>query len=600
MACLLLALAFAAQLPGAAGGPAGGVHYTLAVDSIGATSARVEIEVPDAPDTLRLALPVHPEYDDRFWRYVRDLHVERGGREVPIVREDSNVWRAAGHGNAIVRYVVEPPFPEAGRGSWTAFLSTGGGLLGGPHTFMYMLGHERAAARATVLLPNGWTVATGLSPRGGGEYAARDARDLIDSPIMVGPIRRWTFAVDGVPHEVAYLPAVGGVQFDTAAMVAGLARFATEAHRVFGVFPYRRFVFLVQEGAGGGLEHGTSVSLGLSATDMASGGSDFYSDAAHEYFHAWNAVALRPRGWGGLSARAPGGTHELWWMEGVTMYYASTLSRRAMLPVEWPTRREELAHDIGQYLDNPSNALVSPEDASWWSGTPSARRGDFTPDYYLQGKLLGTVLDLQIRAATRGRRSLDDAMRRLFTANREPRGYSAADIERAVAAACQCPMRQFFADNVRHASTIDFDAALRGAGLRAEVAVVPAVDSAGRPLPDIRVWASMPRGVRGPRLFVTQPDGAWARAGLHTRDVIVSWNGAPLAGFDDFRTKLRRLAAGDSVAIDYLRDDVPGTATVRIDGYDVHRVRLVMLPGAGLGAAAIRRAALLEAPPIER
>ena len=63
---------------------------------------------------------------------------------------------------------------------------------------------------------------------------------------------------------------------------------------------------------------------------------------------------------------------------------------------------------------------------------------------------------------------------------------------------------------------------------------------------------------------------------------------------------LRRLASGDSVVISYLRDTVPGTATVHITGYDVHRVRLVVRPGAGRTADAIRRAALLDSPGADR
>ena len=571
------------------------VRYSLTIDSAAASSVRVEMRIPAAPDTLRLAMAAHPEYDDRFWRYVRDVRVERGGTAVPVAREDSSIWRAVGRGDAVVRYRVEPPTAEEGRGSWVGYLSPTGGLLGGPHSFMYVLGGERAAARVTVRLPNGWSLATGMAPARGGAFVARNARDLIDSPIMVGPIRRWRFTIAGVDHDVAYLPAPGGVQFDTIAMVAGLARFARAAHGVFGVFPYRRYTFLVQEGAGGGgLEHGTSVTLGLSTRDMAAGGSDFYADASHEFFHAWNEMALRPRGWGGLGYRPSPPTRELWWMEGVTMYYADVLSRRAGLPLEDATRAEDLAVDIGRYLDNPANRLVSPEDASWWSGNSTPAPGGLTPDLYLQGKLLGAALDLRIRAATRGRRSLDDAIRRLFTTHREPRGYTGADIEQAVTATCSCPMRAFFDSTVRRAGMIDFDAALAAAGLRADVTLVAAADGAGVPRPDIRVWATVPGDATRLRLSVTQPDGVWAAAGLRTGDVVLAWNGDSVTTIRELRTKLRSLHTGDSVVLDYARGDSVARATVQVSGYSEHRVRLVSLPGASREALAIRRAALLD------
>ena len=69
------------------------VGYTLTVTPGDVAGFNVEMRIRNAPDTFRLAMMTHPEYDDRFWRYVRDVHVESGGSEVRVVREDSALWR---------------------------------------------------------------------------------------------------------------------------------------------------------------------------------------------------------------------------------------------------------------------------------------------------------------------------------------------------------------------------------------------------------------------------------------------------------------------------------------------------------------------------
>ena len=149
------------------------VEYVLSVDSATALDFRVEMRVHGVPDTLHLAMAAHPEYDDRYWRYLRDLHVQSRGRDVAVVREDSAIWRAAvENGEAVVRYRVVPPSYSRGRGSWQVFLSASGGLIGGPHSFLYLIGHESAPSRVTLRLPASWRSATGLRRVSDSVYSA--------------------------------------------------------------------------------------------------------------------------------------------------------------------------------------------------------------------------------------------------------------------------------------------------------------------------------------------------------------------------------------------------------------------------------------------
>ena len=58
------------------------VTYTLRVDSANLSGFDVSMSVRGRRDTTVLAMVAHPEYDDKYWRFVRDVRVE-GARGSP-------------------------------------------------------------------------------------------------------------------------------------------------------------------------------------------------------------------------------------------------------------------------------------------------------------------------------------------------------------------------------------------------------------------------------------------------------------------------------------------------------------------------------------
>ena len=167
------------------------IEYTLRVDSA-ASEIAVEMLIRSAPTEFRLAMSTHAEYDDQYWRYVLDLRGESVHAAVTVTREDSSLWRVRGAaGDVTLRYRVHFPTSEPmQQASWKAHLTPRGGLVGGPHSFLYVVGAEHAPLRVTLLMPSGWKVATGLdSVAGSHTYTAPSAEALIDSPIMVGLFR---------------------------------------------------------------------------------------------------------------------------------------------------------------------------------------------------------------------------------------------------------------------------------------------------------------------------------------------------------------------------------------------------------------------------
>jgi predicted metalloprotease with PDZ domain len=400
-------------------------------------------------------------------------------------------------------------------------------------------------------------------------------------PILAGQFRSWHFAIDGTPHHVTYWPLPTAVPFDTVAFLSSLERLSQRAIDLFGRAPYREFVFLFQDGAHGGLEHANSVTLGAPSDQLARGMAELLGEAAHEYVHTWNLVRIRPNERGPISYRRRGQSRGLWWSEGLTMYYADVLARRAQIPTVDSTRVAHVERLIARYLFNPGNWRVSAQRAGLaeYSSAPGAL-GDYDPSVHAQGELLGTVLDLVVREATNDRRSIDDVMRTMLGRHSGPAGFTGRDIERAITDVCGCAVRHMFDAYVRAAGSIDVNRYLDAIGFRARITWEPARDTQGAPSPDLRLFSWRPAEDSAIALLLTNPESAWGRAGLHTGDRLVSFNGQSIATARDLRNALARLRIGDTVRVDVRRPTGVFRATVMVRGFEYPRVRLEEKPGA--------------------
>jgi len=559
------------------------INYALTVDSTDTSFFTVEMRIRNIPDTFHVAMVAHPEYDDQYWRYVENFKVTTKNGSGKIFREDSALWKIMAGGNeAVLSYRIHlPALHNEFRSAWKAFLSPSGGLVGGPHSFMYVLGATLEPSYVTVHIPESWQVATGLTQTSDPKtFFAPSTNILIDDPIFIGKFKSWSFKIDGVPHRVVYWSSPNAKEFDTTRLLSGIRKIAEQASLLFGRFPYRDFAFMMQDGALGSLEHNNSVTIGAPVAQLIDNMDETFSEIAHEYFHTWNLIRIHPIECTDVNYKTPPLSKGLWFSEGLTMFYADLLLRRAGLQTFDSTRTTHLEHLIRRYFYSPAYLKYSAERISLASYGPVGMLGDYSASTHLQGEVLGFMLDLIIRNATNGKKSMDDVMRKMLANFRAEKGFTSKDVEETIHSICACDVRPFFTDHVFGNKQIDFNKYLKLAGLKMTVALKDVLSGDGKPSPDLRIYPWQKPNEDFIRIGITNPQSCWGKVGLHTGDIIKSLDGVPIRTRNDFRQAITRAKVGDFVTMEIQRSSGIVNINVVISGYQESEVHIQHLSNA--------------------
>ena len=550
-------------------------EYKITINPSDLSGFDVEMRIPAAMASARIAMAVHPEYDDRYWRYIESFTAtDTRGRLLRFSKVEDTVWQIENsRGDLLIRYRLRlPQQTESQRDAWKPFLTAHGGMVGDLHSLMYVVGDESRPARITLAMPDGWKAACGLETTRDPRAFTGTTELILDAPILIGNVTEHAFQAGGVPHKVVFWSAPDGPAFDANAIVANVKKLSEEAIRTFGPPPYPRYAFLFQNGGQAALEHLTSVNIGLSL-----GMEDLLDEVAHEYIHVWNLMDVRPRERVGIKFRFAEPTGVLWWNEGATIMFADMLIRRASLPGESTSRLQRLESSIARYLTSPGYSTLSAEHVSRGDSHPLLLGNSFASTH-LQGEILATMLDLKIRDTTDGRRNVVDVMRLLAQRFDFQHGITNADIEQAIAEVCKCDVRPFFQEYIYNAKRIDFDGYLGLIGVRPEIGTTTAVNGDGTPAADLRIGPMSTEGAL--TLRVSNSESVWARAGVNTGDQLVSINGAPVATWRELRQWLIKAKIGDVARLVVMRNGARREIEVLIRGYNIPKVQLVEIANA--------------------
>jgi predicted metalloprotease with PDZ domain len=553
------------------------IEYTLTVNPADVSTFAVEMRIRNAPPSFTLAAHAHPEYDDKYWRYLEDLRVEARHFAQP----DSVRWEITGAGSdVVVRYRIRPPVTQPLRAAWRALLTPNGGLVGGPHSFLYVIGEENAAATVRLVLPPDWIAVSGMTRDAQGNFSAPEMFTLMESPIMVGKLREWRFDVANVPHHVFYLDGLKPVAFDTTEFVNSVRKIVQHTVELFGKPAYSRYVFMFSDDAYGGLEHPNSATLGAPSADLAKNPYSHAPEIAHEFFHTWNLMRIRPIEYRRIDYRVQPPVSGLWFSEGLSLFYADLIMRRAGFIMDEPNRIAHLESLLSRYTENPGYARFSAEQTSRveYNTAPGAL-GNYDLSTHLIGEVIGAMLDFKVRDATNGARNIDHVMR-LMDERHANRGFTSHDVERVVNEVCGCNTSEFFNHHVRGAGAIHFNHHLEPFGLRAVTTRVQVKLPSGEVERDFRIRASQTSPQDTLRLLLWNPESIWARAGLNTNDRVLSVNGVAVKTWPEFRAQIVAVPLGGTVRFEIVRPSGKTEISVVMTGYERPTVRIEEIPNA--------------------
>lgn len=546
------------------------VSFTVSMSKPWTHLLEVEMRIKSAkmPDKTAIAMPVWTpgSYLVReYARHVQDFTAkDANGNALGWRKTDKNDWQIDSKGATefVVSYRV-----------YSNELTVRTNELNSDHAFftpaallMYPKGFLNIPSTVTVKPYNGWKVATGLPKTGENTFRAENFDVLFDSPFEVGNFKEISFEVQGVPHRYV---VNGEGNYDLAKIAKDTAKIAEEGYKMFGDFPMKDYLFILNTRGGGGLEHLNSTALQWNKFGFTSRYTDFLTLVAHEYFHLWNVKRIRPDALGPFDYENENYTKLLWVAEGGTAYYEGVLVQRAGLMSD----REFLngkADQIKSLQERPGRFQTSLEEASFDAWIKYYRQDQNAINnqisYYDKGEVVNFLLDVEIRTASKGAKSLDDVFRYLYNEHyKKGKNFTPEDYQKVSEMMAGKSLEDFFSRYVRGREEIDYNLILNGVGLQLAV-------NTSREQPYLGANLSQ----TGDRLTVTAvPAGTPAyEQGLNYNDQIVAVDGQR-ATMQFLNNYLGEKKIGDKIKLTVFRFDELRDIEITLGGKGNANYRIV-------------------------
>lgn len=481
-----------------------------------------------------------------FAQYVTDLHAtDSHGQPLRLDTLDKTSWRAAAPGGcAIIEYNA---FANSA-GPFGAEANADHVFLNWAQVLLYAPAQRDAPLALTVSdVPPQWS----LHDLGRFDEEAVDGSYhlgqpvtydlLVDSPVEISQNQLVTFDEDGAHYRLVIdadpadykLPAL-----EDAVKKVVHAEVDWMQDRPFG--EYTILYHFSHGPVGGGMEHSYGTAITMPAERVQANPLAPVSTTAHEFFHLWNVKRIRPQSMVPVDFEHEQYSNALWFCEGVTSAVSELMLVRAGLDDEHGYLGH-LSDVISEFESDPARHYQSPEASSvsaWMEGHPYYRRPARSVSYYTSGELLGVLLDLRIRQATHGAKSLRDLFHYLNDQYAKRGLYydDSSGLQKAAETITGASFEDFFAQYVRGTDDIPYDAFFAWVGLKVE-RVTTLTSDAGF---DASINFS---GL--PQVTAVTPGSAVEAAGVRVGDTLAAIDDHPYLG--DLSTYLQDHKPGESV-----------------------------------------------------
>jgi predicted metalloprotease with PDZ domain len=382
-------------------------------------------------------------------RYVRRFEAfDAAGQAVPVERVSVNQWKLSDPARVrTLRYAISETW-DTPVDQHQVYLMCGTSIerdhvLINPHAVIgYPSGMQARPIRLRLAYPAGWKLGTALKRDRSGAYLAEDFDQLVDSPILLGPLteaRTWGTVV---PVEIYTYSHTGKIR--SSQLLGAMDDMLQAAGRFLGKLPVDRYTFLYHfdERPAGAWEHSLSSEYVLQESEFTDSVGRYVKDiAAHEFFHIVTPLNIHSEIIEHFNFVTPVPSQHLWLYEGTTEWAAHAMQLRAGLktPDQYLAKViEKMRIDRAKYDSTWSLrelALTS------YSDSGQAQYGNI----YMRGALTAGLLDIRLLELSGGRQGLQDLILELAHRFGKRRAFPESTFVDTLAAMTSPEIRDFFA-----------------------------------------------------------------------------------------------------------------------------------------------------------
>jgi predicted metalloprotease with PDZ domain len=516
------------------------VRYVISLAGAPQHLLKVKLLLAPGAAARDLQLPVwNALYQIRdFAQYVNWVRGrDNGGHPLTVSKVDKSRWRLSGaEGGAEIEYEILADQS----GPFGAQLNAHHAFFNLAEILMYPVDALASPMQVRFAdVPSGWRIATAL-PTSSEKLSAENYDRLVDSPVEIGSFQETDFDEGGGHYRVVV--DADAADYDMQTTVSTLRRLAASAADWMKDRPFQTYLFIYhfpRGPAGGGMEHAYSTAIDISAKRLADNPSSLGDLTAHEFFHLWNVKRIRPQSLEPIDYTKENYTRALWFSEGVTTTAGNIIQMRAGLLDE--TRDlKGLAAEIGELERRPAHLTQSVEESSldaWLEKYDYYRLPARSISYYNKGYLLGVLLDLQVREASRDSASLRDVFLVMNQNARKGQFFSDSEgVRQAAEFVSHADLGWFFQKYVAGTEEIPWDEVFITVGLHLVRRVVAMADPG---------FVAVHNFDAAPAVASVAAGSEAERAGLAVGDDILEINSQ--AAGSDFEQRLTELRPGDTL-----------------------------------------------------
>lgn len=534
-------------------------NYTLQWDKANTHTYRITMET--APQT-----EAYTDVQSALWRPGRYITQDfaaaiwdvsakdAAGNVLKIQKITKNTWRVfhAKTTKIAVKYAYYADNDDAG----SSYYVEGQVYFNPSNCFMYVPNRWDDEVNLTLPdLPANWKVATALIPTKDPHlFTAASYHDFADSPtVFADKMKILRFQAKGTTFFMYFQGDYKGNTAVDSALIQQVRKIVLQQAAVFGGFPFKTYHFiyrLLDYDMRHAVEHNNSASFVLPARVTESERSivgGVCGITSHEFWHAWNVKRIRPAALVPYNYSQEQYTGLHWFTEGVTDYYSTlTMIRAGVITSEEGLKT--FASGIQSLENTYAYSVVSPEMSSFdsWLAPSGYAHPLHGTSYYPSGQRLGLLIDLQMMAITKGKKSLDDVFRYLFKEYAEKGlGVPEEGVQKAIELISGVSWQDFFDKYVHNSSPIDYNKLMEGTGLLMNI---KENNNTTWEKLGIAQYEKIPQGWFVKRI---DPRGDAYLAGIASGDLIFKINGKAPDEIDenDFFKSLKK---GKEITFDYI------------------------------------------------